>query len=143
METVATPIPTTSNSMPDDKDGWEWMLVEIMGFRKHWARTREEERYGTKMLRVDIPNKGDPAVHGWTTHFYGPASIFSITLTDEATVMDENTPWDAPARLRYQPLEVIEPEPSLPIPPIVILNECGPVDPSAVDNAIDDDDMPF
>lgn len=105
--------------------GWEWMLVEVMGFRKHWGRTREEERIGGKFLRVDIPIKGDPSVYGWETHLYGAPAIFSITLTDEATVMKENTPWDAPARLRYEPMEVIEPEPSLRIPPIVISDDDG------------------
>jgi hypothetical protein len=133
-------------SKPDEETtmetaGWEWMLVEVMGFRKHWGRTREEERIGGKFLRVDIPNKGDPAVHGWTTHFYGAPAIFSITLTDEVTVMKENMPWDSPARLRlrYEPMEVIEPEPSPPIPPIVILNDDDAPDPSV----IHDDEMPF
>jgi len=59
------------------------------------------------MLRIDVPVKGDPSVHGWTTHYYGGASIFSFTLTDEATVMRKNLPWDAPARLTYR-----EPEPN-------------------------------
>ena len=50
-----------------ENDGWEWMLIETMGHRRHWGRTRQEERFGAKMIRVDIPVKGDPAVHGWTS----------------------------------------------------------------------------
>lgn len=98
-----------SNGRCDADDGWEFAFVEIFGHRSHWGRTREEERFGTKMLRIDVPIKGDPAVHGWSTHFYGGAAIFSITLTDEATAMLKNMPWDAPARLQYpRPPTVIQ-----------------------------------
>lgn len=81
-------------------DGWEWMIVEIMGHRKHAGRVREEERFGAKMLRIDVPVKGDPAAHGWDTHYYASASIFSFTLTDEESAMEANRPWDAPSRYR-------------------------------------------
>jgi hypothetical protein len=54
------------------------------------------------MLRIDIPIKVDAAVHGWATRYYSGPSIFSFTLTDEATVMKKNLPWDAPARLTYR-----------------------------------------
>lgn len=80
--------------------GWEWMLVEIMGHRSHWGRAREEERFGAKMLRIDVPIKGDPATHGWATHYYSGAAIFSYVLTDEATALARNKPWEPPARLR-------------------------------------------
>jgi hypothetical protein len=82
-----------------ENDGWEWMLVEIMGHRTHWGRARQEERFGAKMLRIDVPIKGDPAANGWTTHYYGGASIFSFTLTDEATALAKNKPWEPPSRL--------------------------------------------
>ena len=92
---------------PIENDGWEWMLIEIMGHRRHWGRTRQEERFGAKMIRVDIPVKGDPAMHGWTTHYYGGASIFSLTMTDEATVMEQNKPYEPRSRLRL-PAPVVE-----------------------------------
>src|SRR5689334_12934495 len=66
-----------------EPNGWEWMLVEIMGHRTHWGRVREEERFGSKMMRVDVPLKGDPDTHGWGTFYYSGAAIFSYTLTDE------------------------------------------------------------
>lgn len=81
------------------EDGWEWAIVEIFGHRCHAGRVREEERFGVKMLRVDIPTKGDPSAHGWTTHFYGGSAIFSYSLTDEASVMRANRPYE-PAGLR-------------------------------------------
>jgi hypothetical protein len=99
-------------------EGWEWALVEIMGHRTHWGRVREEERFGTKMLRVDVPSierkpaeveGGEPiAIFTWSTHYYGGASIFSFTLTDEATVMKRNTPYEPPHRLTYR--EQAEPD---------------------------------
>ncbi|CAN7382783.1 hypothetical protein LJR220_003404 [Bradyrhizobium sp. LjRoot220] len=89
IEQLATPIAD---------DGWEWCFLEIMGHRSHWGRSRQEERFGAKMIRIDVPTDGDPA-KGWTTHYYGGASIFSYSLTTEAMVMKKNTPWAPPARI--------------------------------------------
>lgn len=80
-------------------DGWEWAIVEIFGHRSHAGRTREEERFGTKMLRVDVPVDGDPAAKGWKTFYYGGASIFSFALATEAAVMKANRPYVSPYRL--------------------------------------------
>jgi hypothetical protein len=81
-------------------EGWDWAVVEIMGHRTHAGRIREEERFGSKMLRVDVPNEGDPA-KGWTTHFYGASAIFGLRYSDEATVMKANKPYVSPYRLTY------------------------------------------
>lgn len=75
---------------PAEDDGWEWAIVEIFGHRRHAGRAREEERFGAKMLRIDVPVKGDPVANGWETHRYGGGSIFSYTLTDEDSVMRAN-----------------------------------------------------
>ncbi|TDR34706.1 hypothetical protein [Aquamicrobium defluvii] len=89
---------------------FEWAIVEIMGHRKHAGRVREEERFGAKMLRVDVPKiemietmdeahpHPLPRVTGWTTHWYGGPSIFSFTLTDEESVMRINRPYYSPQR---------------------------------------------
>ncbi|WP_257164660.1 hypothetical protein [Bradyrhizobium sp. SRS-191] len=90
-----------------EADGFEWCIVEIFGHRKHAGRGREEERFGAKMLRIDVPKvisferksdgpaeRLDPPRIEWTTHFYGGSSIFSFTLTDEETVMRVNQPSD-------------------------------------------------
>lgn len=90
-KTEATPEP----------DGWEWAIVEIMGHRKHAGRIREVEQFGAKMVRVDIPIKGDPA-NGWETRLYGGGSIFSVSYSDEATVMKANKPYESPYRLTLQ-----------------------------------------
>lgn len=85
-----------------EESGWEWAIVEIFGHRRHAGRTREEERFGAKMLRIDIPMKGNPEEHGWQTHYYGGSSIFSFSLTDEASVMRANRPYEPASRISYR-----------------------------------------
>lgn len=94
-----------------EPEPFEWAIVEIMGHRKLYGRIREEERFGAKMLRIDVPKPTAPrtlfdAADGrpeqppvsWVTQWYGGPSIFSLTLTDEATVMRANEPYASPAR---------------------------------------------
>ena len=70
-----------------------WACVEIFGHRRHYGRIGEVEKFGTKMLRVDVPT--GPAApllqrmateaEAFETFFYGGASIFSVTpMTEEA-----------------------------------------------------------
>ncbi|MBB3937719.1 hypothetical protein [Aureimonas phyllosphaerae] len=94
-----------------DEPAADWMIIEVFGHRRHAGRVREEERFGAKMLRIDIPKveridlPGDErpvpsvTVTSWTTHFYGGAAIFSATFTDEASVLRMNTPYVAPSRM--------------------------------------------
>lgn len=69
-----------------ENDGFEWAIVEIFGHRRHAGRAREEERFGSKMLRIDVPEIQADGSKVWASHFYGGGSIFSYTPTDEATV---------------------------------------------------------
>lgn len=80
----------------------EWARVEIFGHRQHVGRIAEVERFGAKMLRIDVPTH-DPAV--FATHFYGGSSIFSITPTTEEAARE----WVE----RYTP-RPITPVPRLP-----------------------------
>ncbi|WP_316171078.1 hypothetical protein [Bradyrhizobium sp. SZCCHNRI1058] len=74
---------------PDEEIGWEWAIVEIFGHRRHVGRAREAERFGAKLLRIDVPKLGPaPGEINWSSHFYGGSSIFSYTPTDEPTVMN-------------------------------------------------------
>lgn len=98
MTVLDTEAPPAAS--PAEENGWEWAMVEIFGHRSHAGRVREEERFGAKLLRIDVPIKGDPAANGWETHWYGGSSIFSFTLTDEDSVMRANKPYESPARYR-------------------------------------------
>ena len=87
---------------PDPDHGWEWAVVEVMGHRRHAGRTREVERFGVKMVRVDVPKKGDPDAHGWTTHFYPGSALFSFTPAEREAVLAANRPYEPPARLALE-----------------------------------------
>jgi hypothetical protein len=135
---------TTELATDDADDGWEWAIVEIMGFRKHAGRCREVERFGAKLLRIDIPIKGDPA-NGWETHFYSGSSMFSYTPTDEAACLKINKPYEpvAPYRLPRpsddrasfvdvyddEPEDDHEPEPPIEEPPAPPEPVAEPTDP--------------
>ena len=84
-----------------ESDGWEWAVVEVFGHRSHAGRTREEERFGAKLLRIDIPKKGDPAANGWETIYYGGSSIFSFALCSEEAAIRINKPYEPASRLTY------------------------------------------
>lgn len=87
-----------------------WACVEIFGHRKHYGRIREVERFGTKMLRVDVPTAsaapllGEPEV--FETFMYGGGAIFSLTpMTEEAA-----RKWADQERPRpYRPLDRLPP----------------------------------
>lgn len=100
---------STATADGDTVSIFEWMLVEVFGHRTHWGRGCEVERFGAKMLRIDVPQvewsepseeqpTPAPVVTGWVSHFYGGAAIFSNTLTDERTVLLRNAPYAKPAR---------------------------------------------
>lgn len=72
----------------------EYAVVEVFGHRRHYGRVLEVERFGAKLLRVDIPTEGDFA-KGYTSHLYGGAAIFSFTPTDRETVERCNRPYHA------------------------------------------------
>jgi hypothetical protein len=113
------PAPEASTEEPA-----EYAIVEIMGFRKLAGRILEAERFGAKLLRIDIPTKGDFA-NGFTSQYYSGSSIFSITPTDLATVCKHNKPYE-PARL-YSPAPQRDPD----------------TDDGGSHDGGDDDDRPF
>src|SRR5688572_24728142 len=97
--------------MPDPKPAEEappeYAIVEIFGHRRLAGRVMEVERFGAKLLRIDVPTEGDFA-KGFTTQFYGGASLFSVTPTDLASVAKMNKPYEAP-RLYHAPADPDDP----------------------------------
>lgn len=53
------------------------------------------------MMRIDVPIDGDSARLVWKTRYYSATAIFSLSLSDEASVMFLNKTTTAPARLTY------------------------------------------
>lgn len=58
----------------------QWAVCELMGHVRLAGRLSEVEKFGVKMGQLDIP-KGD----GFYTRLFGGASVYSITMVDEAT----------------------------------------------------------
>jgi hypothetical protein len=77
----------------DADEGWEWAHVELMGHRQHWGRCCEQERFGLKMLRVDIPIGGAPEVKGSESHFYQGTALYGYTPTTMEAVLKANRPY--------------------------------------------------
>lgn len=68
-------------------ESWTWAILEVFGHRRHVGRAREEEKFGSKLCRIDVPKLGAGGEITWSSHYYGGSSIFSFTPTDEPTVM--------------------------------------------------------
>lgn len=79
-----------------------WAIVELMGHVKLAGRLTEEEKFGAKMGRLDIP-QGD----GFVTQMFGGGSVYRITVVTEdvarhvckQTSPAPVSPWDFPKRL--------------------------------------------
>jgi hypothetical protein len=108
MEKIVDDISKPITPADPADDGWKWGIFEIMGHRTHAGRFREEEMFGSKMLRIDIPVNGDAAVNGWETVYYGGSSIFSFRLCDEAAAVKVNKPYDPATSYRITARDDIE-----------------------------------
>lgn len=94
--TIDQPTDAAAEQEPD-----EFAIVEIFGHRQYFGRIKEVERFGAKQLRIDVPTDGDWS-KGFTTQYYAGAAIFSLTPTDERTVLRQNKRYHEPARLTYR-----------------------------------------
>jgi hypothetical protein len=90
--------------MPDHLDGgsFEWCIVEIFGHRSHAGRGRQEDRFGSKMLRIDELTIGADGRDIWETFYYGGGSIFSFRPATEELVRKNATRRYAPYRAALQ-----------------------------------------
>lgn len=103
--------PETGSKMTEDH---EWAIVEIMGYHRCAGRIFEVERFGAKLLRVDVPIGDD----GWATEFFGGSAIYRIRHCSEEiareTASSLGDPRPAPPRppaaaLTYRPARPPEP----------------------------------
>lgn len=85
-----------------EDDGWEFAHVEVFGHQSHWGRCREVEKFGAKLLRIDIPavDGATGKVTEWATRFYGGSWIFSFSPCTEAAMLKANKPYVSPYRLQ-------------------------------------------
>lgn len=81
-----------------------WAVVELMGHVKVAGRLSEEEKFGSKLGRLDIPEPDGP---GFVTQFFGGGSVYRITVVTEDVARhvargnrpEPVSPWDFPNRL--------------------------------------------
>lgn len=83
--------------------GDQWAIVELMGHVRLAGKLTEEERFGAKMGRLEIPQRDGSFV----TRMFGGSSVYSITYVDEAaaravaaytTVQPVNS-WELPKQI--------------------------------------------
>lgn len=86
---------------PAEEATHEYAIVEIYGHRRHAGRILEVEKFGAKMLRIDIPKDGN-FESGYTTMFYGGGSVFSMSPCDLETVKRANKSYMPAATLTRQ-----------------------------------------
>jgi hypothetical protein len=80
-----------------------WAIVELMGHVKMAGRLTEEERFGSKLGRLDIPMGDGP----FGTIYFNAASVYRITVCTEevARVVSARNqpepvhPWEMPRQL--------------------------------------------
>jgi hypothetical protein len=66
--------------MADQVETFEsWAVVELMGHVRMAGRLTEEERFGGKMGRLDVPGEEER----WTTVYFTAASVYRITPCSE------------------------------------------------------------
>lgn len=71
---------------PNGEANGEWAILELMGHRQRIGYVSEVERYGGKLLRIDLPFQDGSA--GSVTEFYGATSIYSLRPVSEQIARD-------------------------------------------------------
>jgi hypothetical protein len=89
--------------MSDHLNGFDqWAILELLGHVKLAGRVTEEEHFGAKLGRIDIPI---PSGDGFTSQYFSGGSIYRMTPTTEEiarSVAARNAPtpafpWELPA----------------------------------------------
>lgn len=62
------------------ESGEMWAVVELMGHVKMAGRITEEEHFGTKLGRIDIPSSNG---EGYSTQWFSGGSIYRVTPVSE------------------------------------------------------------
>ncbi|MFC5359527.1 hypothetical protein [Azospirillum himalayense] len=93
----------------------EWAKVELLGHRTRYGLAREVERFGTKMLRIDVfgPGADTPIL----TEFYPGPSLFGYRpCTEECARAWASDRWNLPEEVR----------PALPAPEATVIDGDDP-----------------
>ncbi len=80
-----------------------WAIVELMGHVRIAGRLTEEEKFGGKLGRLDIPT----ADGGFATQYFGASSVYRLTIVTEDVAREVAKlspprpvqPWEMPKQL--------------------------------------------
>lgn len=89
----------------DTKENETWCILEMMGHVRVAGRLSEEEKFGSKLGRLDIPQADGTFI----TQYFGGGSVYRISIVSEdvarhvasQTQPAPVSPWDFPKRLAY------------------------------------------
>ena len=92
--------------MSDEKQPDIWAIVELMGHVRLAGRLTEEEKFGSKIGRLDIPTS-----EGFVTQYFGGGSVYRITIVSEEVARHAAqhvsaapiSPWQFPRSLIASP----------------------------------------
>ena len=88
-----------------------WAIVELMGHVRLAGKLTEEEKFGSKLGRLDIPDGA-----GYITQFFGGGSVYRITVVTEAVARETSkrttpapvSPWNYPKQIAATPSHVFD-----------------------------------
>lgn len=112
---ATTETEASAAAAPDAADlaGFEWCMCEIFGHRSHSGRAREEERFGSKMMRIDALRIAADGSDIWQTFYYSGGSLFSYQPSTEETVRARAPRDYAPRRAAALPAPELDFDPDV------------------------------
>jgi hypothetical protein len=124
--------PPEAGHLSTPKPAEQWAVVQQLGHKRTAGRVTEEERFGVKLLRLDVPQ----ADGSFVTKLVGGASIYDVTYVGElearavarASHQEPVHAWEMPRALpAHNLLDIPEPNEFTPPRPGVP-DEDGPDD---------------
>lgn len=91
----------------ESKPAEVWAVLELMGHVKLAGRIGEEEKFGGRLGRIDVPTPDG----GFVTRYFGAAGVYSLTVVSERVARD------VAAGCRPQPVSEWDYPKSLPAGP--------------------------
>lgn len=68
-------------TLSDQRDGFgQWCILELMGHVKMAGYVTEEEHFGAKMGRIDVPGVGEETA---VTQYFSGSSVYRLTPVTE------------------------------------------------------------
>jgi hypothetical protein len=66
----------------------EWAVIDMMGHLRRAGLCSEVERFGSKLLRIDIPVSADGSGEYFVTEYYGGGALYSYRPATEAVARE-------------------------------------------------------